>query len=123
MDFQDARSGEQGNEGGNSHRPIQAPQTSMTRMDVFKQRLASTEKTKYKKTSTRIKPRQYNERVDKLLYQAIRIAGFYDGNIIMKYYAEMFNVVQRLLISAKVHLITHWVDYYTGSIDCRFENL
>ena len=100
---------QENNEGDNppTWRIPQAARPSMTRMDVFKRRLASTEKSIYKKICTRIKPRQYNDCVDKLLCQAIRIAGFNDNNINMKDNAEIFNAVERLLISTKARLITH----------------
>ena len=50
---------------------------------------------------------QYNDQVDKFLCQEINIAGFNDDDIIMKDNADIFNTVQRLLISVKMRLITH----------------
>ena len=68
----------------NDPNPVGTTRLSMTRMDFFKRRLASTEKSKYRKPSSKIKAQRYNERVDKLLCQAIRLASFNDDNIDIK---------------------------------------
>ena len=49
----------------NAPMPIHVSQSSLIRMDIFKQMLASTEKLRYKKISNRVKSMRYNEQVDK----------------------------------------------------------